>query len=83
MIFRASNGTTEHVFKNKMTIYGVLVIDWSHFLEIVNSINKYGLYIVTVPKLSGLSSRYAMDWEVLCINKNTIKATTKKIYKEE
>lgn len=60
-----------------------ILIDWNQFLIIASHIGKYGKYIVTVPKLSGLSNRYDMDWEVLCINDTTIKATIKKIYKEE
>ena len=70
-------------FEHEFKFDDVLLVDWNNFLTVVNRIQKYGLYIVTVPKLSGLSNRFDMDWEVLCINKTTIKATVKKIYNEE
>lgn len=71
------------MFQSKLTFAGQLFVDWNQFLKIVNDLQKYGLYIVTVPKLSGLSDRYDMDWKVLCINKTTLKANIKKIYNEE
>lgn len=70
-------------FKEGMSIDGVLLVDWEQFLKTANKSRRYGLYTVTVPKLSGMSDRYDMDWNVLCINKNTIKATIKKVYNEE
>ena len=70
-------------FKTELAVDDIIIIDWKQFLDVVNSIERYGLYIVTVPKLSGLSNKYDMDWEVLCINKTTLKATIKHIYKEE
>lgn len=71
------------IFQSELTFAGQLFVDWNQFLRIVNDIQKHGLYIVTVPKLSGLSDKYDMDWEVLCINKTTLKANIKKIYNEE
>lgn len=70
-------------FKNQLMFGDELIIDWNQFLMVADYFQKYGLYIVTVPKLSGLSNKYDMDWEVLCINKTTIKANIKKIYNEE
>jgi hypothetical protein len=70
-------------FKKGMSFDDILIVDWNQFLKIVNLSSRYGLYIVTVPKSSGMSNRFDMDWEVLCINKNTIKANIKKIYDEE
>lgn len=70
-------------FEKEMLTDGILMVEWKQFLKVVNNLNKYGMYIVTVPKLSGLSDRFDMDWSVLCINKNTIKATIKKVYNEE
>ena len=71
------------IFKSELTFENQLFIDWTQFLKVVNSFEKYGLYVVTVPKMSGLSNRYDMDWEVLCIDKTTLKANIKKIYNEE
>lgn len=70
-------------FKEKFMLDGVLIISWSKFLVEVNELMLYGLYILTAPKLSGLSNRYDQKWEVLCINKNTIKATVIKTYFKE
>lgn len=70
-------------FKKSLMFGNTLVLDWTQFLMVVNHLQKYGLYIVTVPKLSGLSNRYDMDWEVLCIDSTTLKANVKKIYNEE
>ena len=70
-------------FKEEIEYDGYLLFDWTMFLKLVNKLGKYGLYIVTVPKLSGLSNEYDMDWEVLCIDDTTIKANIKKIYNEE
>ena len=70
-------------FKEEIEYDGMLLFDWNTFLKVVNRIQKYGLYIVTVPKLSGLSNQYDMDWEVLCIDETTLKANIKKIYNEE
>lgn len=70
-------------FKEALTIDEILYLSWSVFLTTVNQIKKYGLYIVTVPKSCGLSNQYDTDWEVLCINETTLKATIKKIYNEE
>ena len=70
-------------FKNALMFDDVLILDWGHFLDVVNHLKKYGLYIVTVPKESGLCNQYDMDWEVLCIDENTLKANIKKIYNEE
>ena len=70
-------------FKEELTFDGYLLIDWNQFLRVVNLSGRYGLYIVTVPKLSGMSNQYDMDWEVLCINDTTLKATIKKIYNKE
>lgn len=70
-------------FKEGLEFDGTLIIDWQQFLMVVNHLQKYGLYIVTVPKLSGMSNRFDMDWEVLCINETTLKATIKKVYNKE
>ena len=70
-------------FENRLKIHNEFVLDWNQFLNVVNHLQKHGLYIVTVPKLSGLSNKYDMDWEVLCINETTLKANIKKIYNEE
>jgi hypothetical protein len=70
-------------FRKGIAIGDTLVISWEQFLKVVNKSKRYGLYVVTVPKLCGLSNRYDMDWAVLCINKNTIKATIKKVYNKE
>lgn len=70
-------------FEKALMFDDTLILDWSQFLTVVNHLQKYGLYIVTVPKSSGLSNHYDMDWEVLCINKNTLKANVKKIYNKE
>lgn len=71
------------VFQDKIEIDGMLLFDWNLFLKVVNIVQKYGLYIVTVPKLCGMSNQYDMDWEVLCIDETTLKANIKKIYNEE
>ena len=70
-------------FRKGMSIDGILLVDWEQFLKTVNESHRYGLYTVTVPKLSGMSDRYDMDWNVLCINENTVKATIKKVYNKE
>lgn len=70
-------------FRQILEMDGMVIIDWSNFLAAVNKIERYGIYTVTVPKLSGLSNQYDMDWEVLCINDVTLKANIQKIYNEE
>lgn len=71
------------IFTKELEQDECFLFDWKIFLETVNKISKYGLYIVTVPKAIGLSNKYDMDWEVLCINETTLKADIKKIYNEE
>lgn len=70
-------------FKDKFTFDGVFIITWEKFLEEVNSLNKYGLYILTAPKLTGLSNQYDQEWEVICKDKYTLKANVSKTYREE
>ena len=71
-------------FKEIFTVYDVFLISWKQFLTEVNNLGKYGKYILTAPKLCGLSNEYDQDWNVLCIDKNTLKATIiKTYYKEE
>ena len=72
------------VFYNNLSLNKELYINWQDFLDIVNTKTQlYGLYILTAPKSCGLSNKYDQDWEVLCINKDVIKANIKKTYKEE
>lgn len=82
---RYNNQTEDltEVFEDYMKFEDVMVVDWSHFLTAVNALQKYGTYIVTVPKLSGLSNQYDTEWTVLCINETTLKAHISKIYNEE
>lgn len=85
-VLYVSNETQEDLtdeFKSKLTVHGHFSIGWNHFLNIVNDIKKYGLYIVTVPKATGLVNQYDTEWEVLCTNKTTLKASIKKIYNKE
>ena len=71
-------------FEEVFTTAGMFLISWTQFLKKVNQIGKYGMYILTAPKLSGLSNEYDQIWSVLCINKTTLKATViKTFYKEE
>lgn len=70
-------------FENKFTIDDIFIISWKKFLEVVNELRLYGLYILTAPKLCGLSNRFDEDWSVLCINNKTLKANITKTYKEE
>lgn len=70
-------------FEAHLEIDGILTVDWTQFLIKINELQNYGLYRVTVPKLSGLSDRYDMKWEVLCINETTLKASIRTIYNEE
>ena len=44
-------------FENALMFDDTLILDWGQFLDIVNHIKKYGLYIVTVPKKSGLCNQ--------------------------
>ena len=81
--FRINDATADK-FKEIFTIYDVFLISWKQFLTEVNNLGKYGKYILTAPKLCGLSNEYDQDWNVLCIDKNTLKATIiKTYYKEE
>ena len=70
-------------FRPKFTFDNIFIISWKQFLEEVNELMLYGLYILTAPKLTGLSNKYDQDWEVLCINKNTLKANIIKTYSKE
>ena len=70
-------------FKEQFTFDDVLVISWDKFLVEVNELMLYGLYILTAPKLTGLSNEYDQDWEVLCMNKTTLKANIIKTYFKE
>lgn len=70
-------------FKEKFTVNDTFIISWKQFLVEVNELMLYGLYILTAPKLCGLSNKYCQDWEVLCINKNTLKANIVKTYLKE
>ena len=81
-ITKEENDITEE-FKNDLYFENELSFSWTVFLSTVNRLQKYGLYIITVPKLCGLSNQYDMDWEVLCINETTLKANILKIYNEE
>ena len=70
-------------FEKHLRFENILSVTWTQFLIKVNELQKYGLYRVIVPKLSGLSDKYDMEWEVLCINETTLKASIKTIYNEE
>jgi len=70
-------------FEDYLRLENTLLMSWSQFLSKVNNLQKYGLYRVIVPKLSGLSDKYDMEWEVLCINETTLKANIRTIYNEE
>ena len=70
-------------FRPKFTFDGVFVISWKQFLAEVNELMLYGLYILTAPKCTGLSNKYDQDWEVLCINKTTLKANIMKTFLKE
>ena len=70
-------------FKEKFTVNDTFIISWKQFLVEVNELMLYGLYILTAPKLCGLSNKYDQDWEVLCINKTTLKANIMKTYLKE
>lgn len=70
-------------FRPKFTFDGVFIITWQQFLVEVNELMLYGLYILTAPKFCGLSNKYGQDWEVLCINKTTLKANIMKTYLKE
>ena len=70
-------------FKDSMSIDDTLFISWNVFLATVNQIKKYGMYIMTAPKAKGLSNQHDTDWEVLCIDDTTLKASIKYIYEEE
>ena len=85
-VLYVKNGVEEDLtedFGSELISYGHLYVDWNRFLKKVNDLKKYGLYIVTVPKLTGLSNQYDMDWEVICTDSKTLKASMKKIYNEE
>ena len=66
-----------------MIIEDILFISWELFLTKVKELAIYGLYIMTTPKHKGLSNQHDTDWEVLCIDDTTLKATIKYVYKEE
>lgn len=70
-------------FREKFTVDDTFIISWKQFLVEVNELMLYGLYILTAPKLCGLSNKYDQDWEVLCINKTTLKANIMKTYLKE
>ena len=70
-------------FREKFTVNDTFIISWKQFLVEVNELMLYGLYILTAPKLCGLSNKYDQDWEVLCINKTTLKASIMKTYLKE
>ena len=70
-------------FKESMTFDSIFTISWESFLKVVNYLKLYGLYHVTVPKLSGLSNQYDAKWAVMCNDETTLKATIIKIYNEE
>lgn len=70
-------------FREKFTVDDIFIISWKQFLVEVNELMLYGLYILTAPKLCGLSNKYDQDWEVLCINKTTLKANIMKTYLKE
>jgi len=70
-------------FKQVMIIEDILFISWELFLTKVKELAIYGLYIMTAPKHKGLSNQHDTDWEVLCIDDTTLKATIKYVYKEE
>ena len=81
------NNYAEHdctkIFEDAMTIDDFLYIDWDTFQAVVTGTTRYGLYIVTAPRLHGLSNKYDEDWEVLCLHKHAIKANVMKTYYEE
>ena len=70
-------------FREKFIVDDTFIISWKQFLVEVNELMLYGLYILTAPKLCGLSNKYDQDWEVLCINKTTLKANIMKTYLKE
>ncbi len=71
------------IFQKAMSLDDYLYVDWNVFQEVVVDTTRYGLYIVTVPRMSGLSNKYDEDWEVLCLHKHSIKANVIKTYYEE
>lgn len=81
------NNYAEHdytsIFREAMSMDGVLYLSWEVFQEVVEKYKLYGLYILTAPRAQGLSNKYDEDWEVLCLQKHTLKATVIKTYYEE
>lgn len=82
-----SDSYTEHdctdIFQKAMTLDDYLYISWDIFYDTVKEIKQYGVYVLTAPRLHGLSDKYDEDWEVLCTHKNALKATIIKTYNEE
>ena len=70
-------------FEEKFTYMNFFCINWKRFLDKVNELQKYGLYIMTAPKLCGLSNRWDQDWDVLCLTDHTLKANIVYTYLEE
>lgn len=70
-------------FYNGIIIDGHLCITWNAVLNVIINLNKYGEYILTAPKKTGLSNEYATDWFIRCYDKHRLKATIQKIYKEK
>lgn len=71
-------------FKNFLMFEDYLYIGWDTVLDAIIELGLYGRYILTAPKKHGLSNKYDQDWEVLCINRDSIKAhVLKNYYKEE
>ena len=70
-------------FEEELIFEDILYVTWERFLKVVNEKERYGLYLVSIPRLSGMSTKYDMDWEVLCLTETTLKANIKKIYLKE
>ena len=67
-------------FKEAFNLEGNMIITWKNFLIEVNELMLYGLYRLTAPKRTGLSNKYDQEWEVLCIDKNTLRSHVLKTY---
>ena len=70
-------------FEEELIFEDILYVTWERFLKVVNKTERYGMYVVSIPRLSGMSTKYDMDWEVLCLTETTLKASIKKIYLKE
>ena len=69
-------------FIPRLSVGNVVFVNWKIFTDTCDDYGRYGTFIVTAPKGTGLDNRFDSVWKVICDGKTLI-ATVIEIYDEQ